>query len=51
MSDDAPPAKFDADFIERRMREHRQWQESEQQRMALELIEEIAACLERPRMV
>ena len=32
------------------MREHRAWQEREQEIRALEIVEEIAACLERPRM-
>jgi hypothetical protein len=32
------------------MREHREWQERERDIKALEIIEEIAACLERPRM-
>jgi hypothetical protein len=41
---------FDTEFLERRMREHREWQEREVEVQALEIIEEIAACLERPRM-
>jgi hypothetical protein len=45
-----PPTKFDESFLERRMREHREWQERERDIKALEIIEEIAACLERPRM-
>jgi hypothetical protein len=49
-----PPGKpsilFDDAFLERRMREHREWQEREVEVQALEIIEEIAACLERPRM-
>lgn len=32
------------------MREHRDWQEKEAERLTLELVQEIAACLERPRI-
>jgi len=32
------------------MREFREWREREEERMALEIIEEVAACLERPTL-
>jgi hypothetical protein len=32
------------------MREHRELQQREQERLSLEIIEEIAACLERPHL-
>jgi hypothetical protein len=36
-----PPIKFDAEFIERRMREHRQWQEFQQRALALGIVREV----------
>jgi len=32
------------------MREHQEWVEREEQRLAFEIVEEIAACLEVPKM-
>lgn len=38
--------RFDHDFIERRLREHREWQEQEAARCATEIISEVATALE-----
>jgi len=35
------PARFDQAFIERRMREHREWQERETVRLCEEVLDEI----------
>ena len=37
----ASPQKFDAAFIERRLKEHREWQEREQARWTEEIIQEV----------
>lgn len=43
----AEPAKFDAAFIERRMREHREWQDRVAAEDASEIIVEVARGLQR----
>lgn len=49
-------AKFDSEFVERRMREHREWQEQEADRLSNEAMKEITdfyeakAILPRPKM-
>jgi hypothetical protein len=37
------PPKFDAAFLDRRMREHREWQEQLAREAAAEIIAEVAA--------
>jgi hypothetical protein len=38
-----PPRNFDAEFVEERMREHRQWQEQEAERLIAQAIAEYEA--------
>ena len=41
---DEPPPKFTAEFVERRMREHKEFQERMAEALALEIIEELEGC-------
>ena len=41
-----PPVKFDAAFLERRLAEHRAWQEQQMAEDAAEIISEVAAALD-----
>ena len=45
-----PPVRFDSEFIERRMREFREWCKRREDQEALEILQEVAACLEVPRL-
>jgi len=40
------PVRFDAAFLERRMREHKQWQEEQAAADAAEIISEVAVALD-----
>ena len=43
-----PAAKFDSAFLEQRMREHREWAEREQARLASDIFVEIVVpCVDR----
>ena len=41
MTEAPPRQKFDAEFIERRMREHKSWQRTKASHLAVEILEEI----------
>lgn len=45
------PPKFDAAYLERRMREHREWQEQMAAEGAAEIITEVAVALEITKQV
>ena len=40
----APPRNFDANYLESRMREHREWQERETERLCAEACDELDDC-------
>jgi hypothetical protein len=42
---DFPPTQFNAAFIERRMRAHREWQEERTAELAAEVVSEVAAAI------
>jgi hypothetical protein len=42
-----PPVKFDAAFIERRLREHKAWQEEKAAEGAAEIVREVVGALDQ----